>query len=51
MSTRFIIDRLGAQGDGIAHTESGDVFVSYTLRGLRVTGGGVMYRAYVLAVL
>ena len=33
MSTRFTIDHLGAQGDGVAKTDSGPVFIPFTLPG------------------
>ena len=33
MSTRFDIARLGAQGDGVAETERGPVFVPFALPG------------------
>ena len=33
MSTRFIITRLGAQGDGIADTETGPVYIPFALPG------------------
>jgi 23S rRNA (uracil1939-C5)-methyltransferase len=51
MTTRFTIDRLGAQGDGIARTEGGDVFVSYALPGEIVTAARLKDRADLLAVL
>lgn len=51
MSSRFVIDRLGAQGDGIALTEAGDVFVSYTLPDETVTAARVKDRADLIAVL
>ncbi|MDA5194032.1 class I SAM-dependent RNA methyltransferase [Govanella unica] len=34
--TEFLIERLGAQGDGIAETEAGPVFLPFTLPGERV---------------
>ena len=37
MSATFEIARLGAQGDGIADTGTGPVFVPYTLPGDAVT--------------
>ena len=49
--TRFTIDRLGAQGDGIARTEGGDVFIPYTLPGEEVTAARLRDRADLLAVL
>lgn len=51
MTARFTIDRLGAQGDGIAGGESGEVFISYTLPGETVTAARVKDRADLLAVL
>jgi len=36
MSVELIIDRLGAQGDGIAETPAGPLFVPFTLPGERV---------------
>lgn len=51
MTTRFTIDHLGAQGDGVARTESGEVFVSYTLPGETVTAARVKDRADLIAVL
>ncbi len=51
MTTRFTVDRLGAQGDGVAHTESGDVFIPYTLPGETVTAARHKDRADLLAVL
>lgn len=51
MSTRFTIDRLGAQGDGIARTDSGDVFIPFTLPGETVTAARIKDRAALMAVL
>jgi 23S rRNA (uracil1939-C5)-methyltransferase len=51
MSARFTIDRLGAQGDGIVRTDSGDVFVPYTLPGETVTAARQKGRADLMAVL
>lgn len=51
MSARFLIDRLGSQGDGLASTESGEVFISYTLPGETVTAARVRNRADLIAVL
>ena len=31
MSARFTIARLGAQGDGIANADGGEVFIAFTL--------------------
>ncbi|MEP1515606.1 MAG: TRAM domain-containing protein, partial [Nitratireductor sp.] len=33
MTTRLRIDRLGAQGDGVADTEAGAVYVPFALPG------------------
>ena len=49
--TRFTIDRLGAQGDGIARADGGDVFIPYTLPGEEVTAARLRDRADLLAVL
>lgn len=51
MSTALTIDHLGAQGDGVAHTGSGQVFVPFTLPGERVTASVGKGRADLLAVL
>ncbi len=51
MSNRFVIDRLGAQGDGIAETETGPVFVPFTLPGEVVTAAREKDRATLMAVL
>ena len=51
MSSRFTIDRLGAQGDGIANTETGPVFVPFTLPGEVVTAAREKDRATLMAVL
>ena len=51
MSSRFVIDRLGAQGDGIAETETGPVFVPFTLPGEVVTAAREKDRATLMAVL
>lgn len=37
MSEELVIDRLGAQGDGIATAQAGNVFVPFTLQGEKVT--------------
>ena len=50
MSNTFRIERLGAQGDGIAATETGQVFIRYTLPGETVTAARVKDRAELLAV-
>jgi 23S rRNA (uracil1939-C5)-methyltransferase len=51
MSTRFTIDHLGAQGDGVAQTERGPVFVPHTLSGEVVTAARHGNRAELIAVL
>lgn len=51
MSTRFTIRKLGAQGDGIAETESGDLFIPFTLPGETVTAARERDRATLMAVL
>ncbi|MGP2491633.1 class I SAM-dependent RNA methyltransferase [Mesorhizobium sp. PUT5] len=51
MSTRFTIQRLGAQGDGIASGEGRDVFIPFTLPGETVTAAREKDRAMLLAVL
>jgi len=51
MSGRFVIDRLGAQGDGIASAECGEVFIPFTLPGETVTAARVKDRADLIAVL
>lgn len=51
MSARFTIKKLGAQGDGIAETESGDLFIPFTLPGEVVTAARERDRATLMAVL
>jgi 23S rRNA (uracil1939-C5)-methyltransferase len=51
MSTRFHIERLGAQGDGVAAAEGREVFVPFTLPGETVTAARVKDRADLLGVL
>lgn len=51
MNVRFTIDRLGAQGDGVARTESGDVFIPFTLPGETVNAARNKDRAVLMAVL
>lgn len=50
MSSRFVIDRLGAQGDGIAAAEGGEVFIPFTLPGEAVTAARIKARADLIAV-
>jgi 23S rRNA (uracil1939-C5)-methyltransferase len=51
MSARFSIRKLGAQGDGIAETETGDLFIPFTLPGETVTAARERDRAMLMAVL
>lgn len=51
MSNRFHIEKLGAQGDGVAATETGQVFVRYALPGETVTAARQKDRAELIAVL
>jgi 23S rRNA (uracil1939-C5)-methyltransferase len=51
MSARYTIDRLGAQGDGVANTETGPVFVPFTLPGETVTAAREKDRATLMAVI
>jgi len=51
MSTRLTISRLGAQGDGIADTETGAVFVPFALPGETVTAAREKDRATLITVL
>src|SRR5262245_59803366 len=51
MSSRFVIDRLGAHGDGIADTEAGPVFVPFALPGEVVTAAREKDRATLMAVI
>lgn len=51
MTTRLTIARLGAQGDGIADTETGPVYVPFGLPGETVTAAREKDRATLIAVL
>ena len=51
MTTRLTIDHLGAQGDGVAKTPAGPVYVPFTLPGEVVTAVPSAKRAELLAVL
>jgi 23S rRNA (uracil1939-C5)-methyltransferase len=51
MSARFSIRKLGAQGDGIAETESGDLFIPFTLPGEVVTATRERDRGRLMEVL
>ncbi len=50
MSNRFTIARLGAQGDGVADTPEGPVFIPFALPGEIVTAARVKDRATLMAV-
>jgi 23S rRNA (uracil1939-C5)-methyltransferase len=50
MSATFRIDRLGAQGDGVAMTETGPVFVRFALPGETVTAARQKDRAELIAL-
>ncbi|ESY26286.1 MULTISPECIES: class I SAM-dependent RNA methyltransferase [unclassified Mesorhizobium] len=51
MSTGFTIKRLGSQGDGVAETETGEMFIPFTLPGETVTAARERDRAMLMAVL
>ncbi|MER9961025.1 class I SAM-dependent RNA methyltransferase [Mesorhizobium sp. M0045] len=51
MSARFTIARLGSQGDGIAETETGEVFIPFALPGEVVTAAREKDRATLMSVL
>ena len=51
MSTRFTITRLGAQGDGIALADGGEVFIPFTLPGETVTAARLKDRGALMSVL
>lgn len=51
MSTRYRIQRLGAQGDGVAEAEGGAVFIPFTLPGETVTAAVQRDRGTLMAVL
>lgn len=50
MSNRFTIARLGAQGDGVADTPEGPVFIPFALPGEIVTAARVKDRGTLMAV-
>lgn len=50
MSTQYRIGHLGAQGDGIANTERGPVFIPFTLPGETVTAAVTKDRGDLIAV-
>ena len=49
MSTRFTIKRLGSQGDGVAETETGELFIPFTLPGEVVNAAREKDRATLMA--
>ncbi|TKD46292.1 MAG: class I SAM-dependent RNA methyltransferase [Mesorhizobium sp.] len=51
MNGRFTITRLGSQGDGVAETETGELFIPFTLPGETVTAARERDRATLMAVL
>lgn len=51
MSTQYRIGHLGAQGDGIANTERGPVFIPFTLPGETVTAAVTKDRGDLIAIL
>ncbi|TIO31214.1 class I SAM-dependent RNA methyltransferase [Mesorhizobium sp.] len=51
MTARFTIARLGSQGDGVAETETGEVFIPFTLPGETVTAAREKDRATLMSVL
>ncbi|WP_157014977.1 class I SAM-dependent RNA methyltransferase [Mesorhizobium xinjiangense] len=51
MSERLVIDRLGAQGDGIAHSPRGQVYVPFALAGETVNVALEKDRATLIAVI
>jgi 23S rRNA (uracil1939-C5)-methyltransferase len=51
MSTEFLVERLGAQGDGVAATENGPLYIPFTLPGERVTASRDGDRADLMAVI
>lgn len=51
MTARFTIEKLGSQGDGIAETDRGDVFIPFTLPGETVNAAREKDRATLMAVI
>ncbi|PAP95909.1 class I SAM-dependent RNA methyltransferase [Mesorhizobium wenxiniae] len=51
MNARFTITRLGSQGDGVAETETGELFIPFTLPGETVTAAREKDRATLMSVL
>ncbi|MET3583236.1 23S rRNA (uracil1939-C5)-methyltransferase [Mesorhizobium robiniae] len=50
MNARFTITRLGSQGDGVAETETGELFIPFTLPGETVTAAREKDRATLMSV-
>lgn len=51
MTARFTIEKLGSQGDGIAATETGEVFIPFALPGETVNAAREKSRATLMAVI
>ncbi|SJM29608.1 class I SAM-dependent RNA methyltransferase [Mesorhizobium delmotii] len=51
MNARFTITRLGSQADGVAETETGELFIPFTLPGETVTAAREKDRATLMSVL
>lgn len=51
MSVRFVVSKLGSQGDGVAETETGPVFIPFTLPGETVNAARERDRAALISVL
>ncbi|RWN62327.1 MAG: class I SAM-dependent RNA methyltransferase [Mesorhizobium sp.] len=51
MTARFTITRLGSQGDGVAETETGELFIPFTLPGETVAAARERDRATLISVL
>ncbi|RWK57900.1 class I SAM-dependent RNA methyltransferase [Mesorhizobium sp.] len=51
MTARFTITRLGSQADGVAETETGELFIPFTLPGETVTAAREKDRATLMSVL
>ncbi|MCF6117960.1 class I SAM-dependent RNA methyltransferase [Mesorhizobium muleiense] len=51
MNARFTITRLGSQGDGVAETETSELFIPFTLPGETVTAARERDRATLMSVL
>ncbi|RWN02185.1 MAG: class I SAM-dependent RNA methyltransferase [Mesorhizobium sp.] len=50
MTARFTITRLGSQGDGVAETETGELFIPFTLPGETVAAARERDRATLISV-